>query len=316
MKTKPYGNGSSPGIHLNPSTPCRVAALLFLGSIVPLSAQNFRDASRPAEIRPLAVDDLEGRDGLRFTGVSLPGTHEVPAVKAAAHLKDGGEVYIAQDAATLGTVKTTGHAGAVDLSTLREPSPFRKVAMAAGTSGTEASAKSLTDGLALLSATYRPAGEKSQDVNCSSLGLAVQQRVKLDPAKVLEIVATEISANNGCACEVVKAALTAAGADATLAARVVETAATTAPESMRLISQCAIATVPESLAEVQAVLAKLDPNSGESGKSAKGSKSGKEALSEAAPEKKKEWGDPLDLPRYGSPLPPPPIITPFLTEVD
>ncbi len=301
---------------MDPTTPYRAVALLFLGSIVPLSAQNFSEASRPADVRFVAVSDLEGRDTQRFTGASLPGTYEVPAVKAAAHLSDSGEVYIAQDAATLGTAKATGDAGAVDLSTLREPSPFRKVAMAAGTSSTEASAKSLTDGLALLSATYRAPGEKSQDVNCSALGLAVQQRVKLDPAKVLEIVETEIAANNGCACEVVKAALTAAGADAALTAQVVETASTTAPESMRLISQCAIATVPESLAEVQAVLAKLDPNSGESGyssKSSKSAKSGKEIIPPPPPVNK---GNPLDLPPIGPPLPPPPFNPPPITEVD
>ena len=303
---------------MDPTTPYRAVALLFLGSIVPLSAQNFSEASRPADVRLLAVADLEGRDAQRFQALSLPGTYEVPATKAAAHLNESGGLFVAQDAATLGARKAaTGDVeSVVDLSTLREPSPFRKVAMAAGTSATEATAKGLSMGLALLSATYRAPGEAAEGTNCSALGLSVQQRVKLDPSKILEIVEGEISANQGCSCEVVKAALSAAGADAALTAQVVEAATTAAPESMRLISQCAIATVPESLPNVQAVLAKLDPNSGESGYSSKGSskssKSGKEIIPPPPPIR----GNPLDLPPLGPPLPPPPFNPPPITDVD
>ncbi|MBX3739660.1 MAG: hypothetical protein KF712_01610 [Akkermansiaceae bacterium] len=302
---------------MEPTTLHRAVALLLLGSIVPLSAQNFSEAPRSTDVRPLGISDLEGRDAQRFNGVSLPGTYEVPATKAAAHLKESGEVFMTQDAATLGSNHSgTGNVeNVVDLSTLREASPFRKVAVAAGTSSSEAAAQSLPMGLALLSATYREPGQKS-DQDCPALGLSVQQRVKLEPARILEIVETELAVNPSCACEVVKAALTAAGADAELTAQVVEVAATVTPESLRLISQCAIAAVPDSLAAVQSVLARLDPGSGESGyssKSAKSAKSGKEVIPPPPP--RVIIGDPLDRPRYPFP-PPPPFNPPPVTDVD
>ncbi len=303
---------------MEPTTLRRAVALLFLSSIAPLSAQNFGAAPRTTDVRPLDVSDLEGRDAQRFNGVSLPGTYDVPATKATARLKDNGEIFMTQDAATLGADRSVSAnaEGVVDFSTLRdEASPFRKVAVAAGTSSSEAAAKSLPMGLALLSATYREPGKNSEQ-DCPGLGLSIQQRVKQDPSKILEIVETELAANPSCACEVVKAALTAAGADADLTAQVVEVAATINPESLRLISQCAIAAVPDSLAAVQAVLARLDPGSGESGtssKSAKSAKSGKEIIPPPPP--RVIIGDPLDRPRYPI-VPPPPFNPPPVTDVD
>lgn len=59
---------------------------------------------------------------------------------------------------------------------------------------------------------------------------------------------------------------------------IVETPTHAAPESMRIISQCAIASMPESIVTVQALLAELDPSSGDaagnSSKSAKESAKG------------------------------------------
>jgi hypothetical protein len=295
----------------------RAVALLLLGSIVPLSAQNFSETSRSTDVRPLGISDLEGRDAKRFNGVSLPGTFEVPATKAASHLKDVGEVFMTQDVATLRD-SPTGESrieNVVDLSTLREPSPFRKIAVAAGTSSSEAAAQSLPLGLALLSATYREPGQKSEK-DCPALGLSVQQRVRMEPTRILEIVETELSVNPSCSCEVVKAALTAADANPELTAQVVEVAATVNPESLRLISQCAIAAIPSSLEAVQTVLARLDPGSGEIGyssKSAKSAKSGKEVIPPPPP--RVIIGDPLDRPRYPI-VPPPPFNPPPVTDVD
>lgn len=93
-----------------------------------------------------------------------------------------------------------------------------------------------------------------------------------------------------------------------------ETAVTTAPEHLRLISQCAIAAAPEALAEVQALLAKLDPGSGESGKSAKGAKA---AAVDAAQLKKPDETapNPLDLMpfQFGGA---PPLVPSVVTNVN
>lgn len=148
------------------------------------------------------------------------------------------------------------------------------------------------------------------EVDCLKVSVSVKHAVAAKPATVLEIVEKEVSANPDCACEVVKAAIQASKADKKTIAAIVETAATSAPDKMRLISQCAVAVAPEALAEVQSVMSRLDPNKGESGDSAKGGK---------APqvEVKPAW-NPLDFPGQGpvGPTPGgPPALPPGLPPV-
>ncbi|MCF7674294.1 MAG: hypothetical protein K9N23_05435 [Akkermansiaceae bacterium] len=102
------------------------------------------------------------------------------------------------------------------------------------------------------------------EVDCAKLVQSIKKAVAADSSVTLQVVEKEITANPGCACEVVKAAIEGSNADAKLVAAIVETASTAAPQHMRLISQCAVAVAPDALANVQTVLAKLDPNSGES----------------------------------------------------
>ena len=132
---------------------------------------------------------------------------------------------------------------------------------------------------------------------------------------MLEVVESEVAANPSCACEIVKTAIKASDADVELVVAIVETSINVAPDSMRIVSQCAIAAMPEAIAAVQALLAKLDPNAGDaahsakSSKSAKGSKSAKVAVAATV-----ITPNPLDLP---PPFPPvPPIITVPVTDVN
>ena len=134
-------------------------------------------------------------------------------------------------------------------------------------------------------------GSVSAEVDCLKLALTVKQLVTNEQSKVLEIVAKEVSAAPSCACEVVKAAIEGSQAEPKTVAAIVEAAANAAPEQMRLIAQCAVAVAPDALAEVQAVMAKLDPNRGEGDQS---SKSGKEPAGEVA-----AMPNPLDLPGQG-----------------
>ena len=110
-------------------------------------------------------------------------------------------------------------------------------------------------------------------VDCLTLSVSIKNAVAAEQSKVLEIVATEVGAAPDCACEIVKSAIEGSNANAQTVAAIVESAATAAPEQIRLISQCAVAVAPDALAAVQAVVAKLDPNRGETGTSAKGAKS-------------------------------------------
>lgn len=144
--------------------------------------------------------------------------------------------------------------------------------------------------------------------NCLELAVSVKHAVAAKPSSVLEVVEKEVSANPDCACEVVKAAIQGAEADSKLVASIVETAATAAPEKMRLVSQCAVAVAPEALGDVQAVMSRLDPNLGESGYSSKGAKGAKDVAVKPA------W-NPLDFPGQGpvGPTPGgPPMIPPGL----
>lgn len=136
----------------------------------------------------------------------------------------------------------------------------------------------------------------SAEVDCQKVALSVKAAVEADPAKVLEVVSNEVAAAPDCSCEIVKASIEGSAASVELVAAIVEAAIVAAPDQMRLISQCAIAAAPDALSQVQAVLAKYDPNRGDgdaSSKSAKDSKSGKEPAEVAA------MPNPLDFPGEG-----------------
>ena len=155
-------------------------------------------------------------------------------------------------------------------------------------------------------------------VDCLSLSVAVKNSVAVDQSKVLEIVTSEVSAAPACACEIVKAAIEGSNANTQTVAAIVQAAATAAPEQMRLVSQCAVAVAPDALGAVQAVLAKLDPNLGESAPASPSAKDSKAPAAEVA-----AMPNPLDFPGHGpvgptiggpggTPVFPinPPIVTP------
>lgn len=127
--------------------------------------------------------------------------------------------------------------------------------------------------------------------DCIARSVSVKTAVTAEQSKVLEIVSAEVAVAPTCACEIVKSAIEGSNADVKTVAAIVEAAATAAPDQMRLVSQCAVAVAPDALAAVQAVVAKLDPNSGESGTSAKGAKAAVDQVSSAP--------NPLDFPGEG-----------------
>lgn len=171
--------------------------------------------------------------------------------------------------------------------------------------------------LELLAATYREVARPITTDDCGPLSLSIGLQVQSNPDSILEIVSAEIGANPSCSCEIVKAAITVDELSPEQVAAVVEAAVTASPEHMRLISQCAIASSPKSLAAVQAVIARLDPNAGDSSakssKSAKGAKNAhaqSDALvdSTSSSTSDSSLSNPLDMPSYV--VPPPPVIAP------
>lgn len=132
----------------------------------------------------------------------------------------------------------------------------------------------------------------SAEVDCAALSQSVNIKVAADKSQVLEITSKEIAAAPGCSCEIVKAAIKASEAETKTVGAIVEAAVTAAPDQMRLISQCAIATAPDAIGEIQAVLSKIDPNAGDSPVSSKSAKEPAKDVPAA------EW-NPLDFPGEG-----------------
>lgn len=172
-------------------------------------------------------------------------------------------------------------------------------------------ATTLATGL-LAAASY--AEEAAKPVDCAPIIERIQataERSKADPIELLRLVDTEVSAQPACACEIVKAAILGTDCDDAIVGYVVETAVRAAPEHMRLIAQCAIATAPDSLNRVQEVMARLSPSAGKEVASAKSAK-GKNVEVEPA----ETPPDPLDIPYVIIPPFPPVVVTNFGTETD
>lgn len=131
------------------------------------------------------------------------------------------------------------------------------------------------------------------EVDCLKVSVEVKHAAVAKPEAILEMIERQVASNPSCACEIVKAAIEAIEADAKTVAAIVETAAQVAPDQMRLISQCAVAVAPDSLTEVQMVMARLEPAQGEAAYSGKSSKGPKEPV-----DVKPAW-NPLDFPGQG-----------------
>lgn len=140
------------------------------------------------------------------------------------------------------------------------------------------------------------AEEATRPVASCTLEIAsLRAEIEKRPSSLLELVESAVRTYPSCSCEVVKASIEAGKANPETVAAIVEAAGITSPENLRLIAQCAVAVAPDALDEVQAVLAKLDPSTGESGLS------GKEVAEKGgiAPNSGDDTGNPLDFPSMG-----------------
>jgi hypothetical protein len=290
---------------MKPTVFLHTVAIAILSLATPLAAQNPESSLTAPEGNYPAIAGAYARGG---DFLPMP-------TKAVGSIADEANVIAAQDTLSLAEAGSTRRDvdAVVDLGVLRQPSAYRSVAAGARTPS-EVDGKSLQKGLAAVTAVYRET-EKTSD--CLQVSLSVEQRVKLDTSKVLEIVESEVTTNPACSCETVKTAIKASEADVEQTVAIVETAIHASPESMRIISQCAMAANPEAVAAIQELLARLDPNAGESGDSAKSAKSAKDSKgAKVAAIVAPPPPNPLDLPPPGPPLTPPPIIPPPVTEVD
>lgn len=277
----------------------RVFVLACASFVLPASAQNlgFSDLSASGLPRaPWADGSVFEAPGLPATADQIPAVrHAEPSVQPSALLVNGTS---AKPLAEQNRGKGGEAVKALDISAALD-----SMAKHPAQPSMAASVEELQLGLALLTSVYRPQGEKVASADCPMLALVIERRVASDPSKVLEIVETEIALNPNCACEIVKAAIKGSDADSTTVAAIVETGCVAAPDMMRIISQCAIASAPTALPEVQAVLVKLDPNAGRPGNSSKSAKGAKAKI--VIPPQIPVAANPLDLPPVGPPIIPP-----------
>jgi hypothetical protein len=149
--------------------------------------------------------------------------------------------------------------------------------------------------LALLSAAIvipSHAG-KAPAVDCSKMLSSFKAEVSANQSFVLQLVERAVRENPSCSCEIVKAAIQTTNAESKLIASIVEVVGTSVPEQLRLAAQCAVAVAPDSLEDVQAVLAKLDPGTGNAQEGSEKGGTDKEAVAE------EETPNPLDFPGSG-----------------
>lgn len=80
--------------------------------------------------------------------------------------------------------------------------------------------------------------------SCTEISNDVRVAVEKDPSKVLMVVEDALVINEGCAADIVKTAIIASKADATLAAQIVQTGVSVAPKMAGVINDAAISVVP------------------------------------------------------------------------
>ncbi len=108
--------------------------------------------------------------------------------------------------------------------------------------------------LAILLSAFAVSSAIAADQECTSVSSAVTTEVTAKPDQVLTIVSEKIAANPTCACEIVKAAISAAKADKDLVGQIVFTAVTAAPTEVTTIAECAVAAAPEASDSIKAAL--------------------------------------------------------------
>lgn len=87
-------------------------------------------------------------------------------------------------------------------------------------------------------------GSAQSASNCTEISNDVRVAVEKDPSKVLMVVEDALVINEGCAGDIVRTAISASKADATLAAQIVQTGVSVAPKMAGVINDAAISVVP------------------------------------------------------------------------
>ena len=153
--------------------------------------------------------------------------------------------------------------------------------------------------------------------NCSEISNDVRAAVEKDPSKVLMVVEDALVINEGCAGDIVKSAIIASKADATLANQIVQTASSVAPKQIASINDAASSVVPGLVASAPAAPGSYLPEEQRPATVANGKNPGKDPIEPVAPPPVEDdffvpstiRGIFLIQPPASGPLPPPPTTT-------
>jgi len=103
----------------------------------------------------------------------------------------------------------------------------------------------LTLGLAGLAALASLSTASASEL-CTPVQSAVTKAIVAAPESVLAVVAQQVAASPKCACEIVKAAISAVKTDNATVVAIVEAAAAAAPAELPVVLACAAATAPQA----------------------------------------------------------------------
>ena len=141
----------------------------------------------------------------------------------------------------------------------------------------------------ILMLAFASAGMAQSSSNCSEISNDVRVAVEKDPGKVLMVVEDALVINEGCAADIVKAAIMASKADAALAGQIVQTAVSVAPKMAAVINDAASSMVPGLAAVVAPADADLRPVT------AAGKNPGKNPVIPAEPVKEEDFFIPASI---------------------
>jgi hypothetical protein len=311
---------------MNMSVFPRTLVLSLICASAPLFAQNLTEASR------LNVSTSPAVPPAALQGFATGSSIQPLVGLTPENFSSEQPWYLIQEQASLGysEAPTVTRPWSLESQLRRNAGPLLKLAVNRAenppTATGEIAARSPTDelgfALSMLAAIYRADDTPAAAgvANDLEFTLSIRHKIRETPDKLLEIVALEITANPNKVCEIVKAAIKATDGSSKVVASIVETASMTKPESMRLAAQCAVASVPDSLSAVQAVLAQLDPAGSNLGKDSKDANNAKDSKDSKSPKEQvaSDLPNPLDIPKLLPPPPPkpPPIYPPTSTKTN
>lgn len=93
--------------------------------------------------------------------------------------------------------------------------------------------------------------EPHKKPNCIEVATKLEQEIATEPARVLLAVEDALRANDACACQVIKSAISLSKADPKLVGEIVSTAISTSPSSASAIGECALRESPSASKEIK-----------------------------------------------------------------